>query len=272
MFEHCATTMLAAAKLLQAETDAITTACSAAATTTAQGLDVQDISSSARCGASSSHGISSGRIGGSSAAEQARKGGSSNSPADSAHLQRVCGLLLEVACSLPPLQEANTGEWHNRVAATTELLLSAARFLEVATAKEGPAALQHPRLPQAVAFAVSQVMRCLQQCSGRVQLLQSENVGSAVDLAVLLVHAQSLLPAQQKPTTGSSRGNSTSGAASTPGGGDLLGHLGQAFLDPGAYGMQQSMWRALGRLHSSLSLGSSRVGCMNPCCTPWAST
>jgi hypothetical protein len=99
-------------------------------------------------------------------------------------------------------------------------------------------------------------MCCVQRCSGSMLMLQSKDVGSAVDLAVLMVHVQSLLPAQhQPPAAGSSGGSSSgsegdpshtgsaSGSASVPTPAELLERVMGPFLEPGAAAKWESAWR-----------------------------
>ena len=249
IFEHCATVMLAAARLLQAEADTIATVHSAAAATSAQGM--QDRTGSTSMGSSSSGGNSSGATCSSSATGEALSSLNICSD-DRARLLRTCGNLLEVACALLPLQEADSAGCSSIVAATSVLLVSAVRFLDVACAKVGPTALGDrqllEKLPQIVARTFVDVMRGVTQCSNSMQVLQSKDVQSAVDLAALLVHTRSLLPAQHPPPAGSSRGtssgnsegdpsrtNSTSGSANAPGAAELVERLGQAMLGPASY-------------------------------------
>jgi hypothetical protein len=275
IFEHCATTMLAAAKLLQAETESIATAHSGAAATSAQG--VQDRGSSASTGSSSS----SGAAGSSSTTDEVLS--SLNVCTDGrSRLLRICGTLLEVACALLHLQEAESAGCCRIVSATSVLLVSAVHFLDVACARVGPAALGDRQLlekfPQIVTETFVDVMRGVTECSNSMQVLQSKDVGSAVDVAVLLVHAQSLLPAQHELPAAGSGGDSSSrseveplhtsssrgsGSASVPGAAELVQRLGQAILGPAAYAkLNATAQRARGAWEAAqqLELGQQQGG------------
>jgi hypothetical protein len=196
LLEHCATTMLAAAQLLQADTETLaavtgTAAASAPAvgtastTAAAQGPSTQVRSSSNSSGSTNV-----------SAARLATWGSDIN---------HTCFMAADVAFMLLASQQVDASGSCDVVDAAAGLVAAGVRFLDADTGRSGRGDVNRPWLPGYLVRTLGSVINYVGASSSK-QLMKSHNVRAALCLAVLLMHAQSLLPAamQPAPSAGSS--------------------------------------------------------------------
>ena len=241
LFEHCTVTMLAAAQLLQAE------GAAAAATAAATG----DAAAAPPAQTPSAQGIGS---------SGSQSSGSTSAMGGSSKVSYTCCTLMKVGSALLPLQELNSVGWCRMVEATAELAAAAVLFLNDVTRRARSGDLLDPRVPETTARILFNVMLMLQHAdSTSKQLLQSPAVNRALTLAMLVVHAQSLLPVklQQRPAD-RPRSSGNAGSSSDSGSGvadrGLLEGLVRLQLPEGCATRKHALraWKAAQKLEAPL--------------------
>ena len=240
MFERCVATMLEAAEL-QANADTIAAAWRNAPATTAQSPGTQGSD-----GSSSSSSSSGTQSGGSAGAQS----GSTSAMVGISQVSQNCLTALKVGATLLTLQEVNSEGWCALVNAAAELTVAAVRSFDIITTGAGSRDLLDPRPADTVACTLFHLMQAVGDSNSR-NLLRSSAVGSAVSLAALLLHAQSLLPVKVQQGSAADTGSTTI-TASVGDNGELLEVMVDKPLPAAGQRHALRAWKAAQRLEAPL--------------------